>query len=195
MRSAALAQVPLPPRPRPQPHSPFTQLPLALATRSSMGTWADSARGPRLLGRLPRLVPAWHGHGKPLGSRPRGGESDARPEGEGPRGGVTLCLGQHWALGNQLWGRGSCPSWVRPQLGASHRLIGPVPGARERGRVPRARLSGMPAPTCSFLSSRVDTLRDGRGSHFGRWSIKESSENLVPSLLPFSPWSIRICLT
>lgn len=125
MRSAAPSQVPL------QSHAPFSQLPLALATRNSMGTWADDARGPRLLNRWPRLVPARLRRGKPLESGPREGRV-TRPRGEGPWGGVTLRLGQHRVLGNQHWGRGSCPSRVRPQLGASHRVTGPCQG-QERG--------------------------------------------------------------
>lgn len=161
-----------------------------------MGTWADGARGPRLLGRWPRLVPVWLEHGKPLGSEPRGGESDARPGGEGPRGGVTLWLGQHRALGESTLGQGLVPFWGATAAGCQPPSHRPVPGARERGRVPRARLSGMPAPTCSFLRGRVDTLRDGtEEATLGGRSIKERSENLVPPLLLLSSWSIHHCLT
>lgn len=173
MRSAAPTQVPL------QSHAPFSQLPLALATRNSMGTWADDARGPRLLDRWPRLVPARLRRGKPLGSGPRGGKSDAPQRGGSP----GRSHPSPWATpgaGESTLGQGLVPSQGATAAGCQPPSHWPVPGAGERGRVPWARLSGTAASTSSSLSGRVGVLRDGTEVTLGGGSFKGRSENLFP---------------
>lgn len=193
MRSAAPTQDPL------QSHAPFSQLPLALATRNSMGTWADDARGPRLLNRWPRVLSQ---QGSGAGSRwgPDPGEGRVtRPRGEGPRGGVTLRLGPHRALGNQHWGRGSCPPRVRPQLGASHRVTGPCQGQERGGGSPGPAFPGQQHPhlvpsmaelMCSGVVERtlweVEVLRKG----LRIWFLPHFF--LYPPLLPLLSQNLQI---
>lgn len=151
-----------------------------------MGTWADGARGPRLLGRWPRLVPAWLRRGKPLGSGPRGGESDAPQRGGSPgrshpepwatpgAGGINTEVGAR-AL------RGCDRSWV-PATESPARARGRREGAGPPGPPFRT-----PAPTSSSLSGRVDALRDGtEEATLGGGDVKERSENLVPRLFSFT---------
>lgn len=152
MRSAAPAQVPHP-TPRSRTHR----------SRSCHWRWRPSAPwGPGLT--APEVRGSWAGcrdlsqRGSGTVSRrgpnPGVGRVTRAPKGRVLGGGVTLCLGQHrrWGINSGAGAHavlGCDRSWVPA---TSHR---PVPGARERGRVPRARLSGMPAPTCG----KVDTLR------------------------------------
>lgn len=112
------------------------------------------------------------------------GEESPCALGNTGRWGINYGAGAHALLGCDR-------NWV-PATESSARAR----GKRERGRVPRARLSGMPAPTCSFLGGRVDRLRDGteEATLRGR-SIKERSENFVPPLLLLSSWSVCHCLT
>ena len=80
-----------------------------------------------------------------------------------------------WATpgdGESTLGQGLMPFWGATAAGCQPPSHPPVPGARERGRVPRARLSGMPTPTCS----RVDTLRMAQRKP--RWEMEVSKKGL-----------------
>lgn len=157
-----------------------------------MGTWADDARGPRLLNRWPPLVPARLRRGKPLESGPRGGESDATQRGGSP----GRSHPAPWATpgaGESTLGQGLVPFQGATAAGCQPPSHWPVPGAGERGRVRRARLSRTAASTSSFLNGRVDVLRDGTEVTLGGGSFKERSENLVPPPPPIS-FTLLSCL-
>lgn len=84
------------------------------------------------------------------------------------RWGINSGAGAHALLGCDR-------SWV-PATESSARARGKRDGAGSP-----ACLSGMPAPTCSFLSGRVDALLDGtEEATLGGGSIKERSGKLVP---------------